>query len=42
MAAGYVGDAVKPAYSGNVVNEGIIDVNGEHSIGMYGTEEERL
>ena len=38
MAAGYVGDAVKPAYSGNVVNEGIIDVNGEHSIGMYGTE----
>ena len=38
MAAGYVGDVVKPAYSGNVVNEGIIDVNGEHSIGMYGTE----
>ena len=38
MAAGYVGDAVKPAYSGNVINEGIIDVNGEHSIGMYGTE----
>ena len=38
MAAGYVGDAVKPVYSGNVVNEGIIDVNGEHSIGMYGTE----
>ena len=38
MAAGYVGDAVKPAYSGNVANEGIIDVNGEHSIGMYGTE----
>ena len=38
MAAGYVGDAVKPAYPGNVVNEGIIDVNGEHSIGMYGTE----
>ena len=38
MAAGYFGDAVTPAYTGNVVNKGTINVNGEYSIGMFGTE----
>ncbi|NWO18662.1 autotransporter-associated N-terminal domain-containing protein [Leptotrichia sp. oral taxon 223] len=38
MAAGYFGDASTPAYTGNVVNKGTINVNGEYGIGMYGTE----
>ena len=38
MAAGYFGDPTTSSYTGNVVNKGIINVNGEHSIGMYGTE----
>ncbi len=38
MAAGYFGDKSTPAYTGNIVNKGIINVNGEYSIGMYGTE----
>jgi apoptosis inducing membrane protein len=38
MAAGYFGDAATPAYTGNIVNKGTINVNGEYSIGMYGTE----
>ena len=36
MAAGFIGDAKTPAYSGNIVNEGTINVTGKHSIGMYG------
>ena len=36
MAAGYVGDASTPAYTGNIVNEGTINVTGKDSIGMYG------
>ena len=36
MAAGYVGDATTPAYTGNIVNEGTINVTGKDSIGMYG------
>nr|WP_315047745.1 autotransporter-associated N-terminal domain-containing protein [uncultured Leptotrichia sp.] len=38
MAAGYYGDALAPAYTGNILNSGTINVNGENSIGMYGTE----
>ena len=38
MAAGYSGDATMPSYTGNIVNDGIINVDGQHSIGMYGTE----
>ena len=39
MAAGFNGDGnPAKAYTGNVVNEGTINVNGEYSIGMYGTE----
>ena len=37
MAAGYAGDAVTPAYTGNIVNEGTINVKGKNSLGMYGT-----
>ncbi|QQB73986.1 autotransporter-associated N-terminal domain-containing protein [Fusobacterium canifelinum] len=37
MAAGYVGDTSTPAYTGNIINNGTIKVNGEYSIGMYGT-----
>ena len=37
MAAGFVGDATTPAYTGNIVNNGTIDVTGKGSIGMYGT-----
>ena len=36
MAAGFIGDKKTPAYSGNIVNEGTINVTGKHSIGMYG------
>ena len=36
MAAGYVGDATTPAYTGNIENKGIINVVGPYSIGMYG------
>ena len=36
MAAGFVGDATTPAYTGNIVNEGTINVKGKDSIGMYG------
>ena len=36
MAAGYVGDATTPAYTGNIVNEGTINITGKDSIGMYG------
>ena len=36
MAAGFVGDAATPAYTGNIVNEGTINVKGKDSIGMYG------
>ncbi|BBM35681.1 autotransporter-associated N-terminal domain-containing protein [Pseudoleptotrichia goodfellowii] len=39
MAAGFNGDGnPAKAYTGSVINEGTINVNGEHSIGMYGTE----
>ena len=39
MAAGFNGDGIpSKAYTGNVVNEGTINVNGPYSIGMYGTE----
>ena len=39
MAAGFNGDGIPTkAYTGNVVNEGIINVTGPYSIGMYGTE----
>ena len=38
MAAGYYGDALSPAYTGNILNSGTINVTGENSIGMYGTE----
>ena len=38
MAAGYYGDASSPAYTGNILNSGTINVTGENSIGMYGTE----
>ena len=39
MAAGFNGDGnPAKAYTGNVVNEGTINVTGEYSIGMYGTE----
>ena len=37
MAAGYAGDATTPAYTGNIVNEGTINVKGKNSLGMYGT-----
>jgi len=36
MAAGYVGDATTPAYTGNIENKGTINVVGPYSIGMYG------
>ena len=43
MAAGFTPDAAeiaagKTPYSGNVVNNGTINVTGEYSIGMYGTD----
>ncbi|MFA1735893.1 autotransporter-associated N-terminal domain-containing protein, partial [Fusobacterium animalis] len=39
MAAGFNGDGnPAKAYTGNIVNEGTINVNGKYSIGMYGTE----
>ena len=39
MAAGFNGDNnPAKAYTGNIVNEGTINVNGKYSIGMYGTE----
>ncbi|MFG6053179.1 autotransporter-associated N-terminal domain-containing protein [Fusobacterium animalis] len=39
MAAGFNGDGnPAKAYTGNIVNEGTINVNGQYSIGMYGTE----
>uniref|UniRef100_UPI00300927D1 autotransporter-associated N-terminal domain-containing protein n=1 Tax=Fusobacterium nucleatum subsp. polymorphum TaxID=76857 RepID=UPI00300927D1 len=39
MAAGFNGDGnPAKAYTGTVVNEGTINVNGQYSIGMYGTE----
>ena len=39
MAAGFNGDGIpSKAYTGNVVNEGTINVTGPYSIGMYGTE----
>ena len=37
MAAGFNGNATTPAFTGKVVNEGTINVNGSASIGMYGT-----
>ena len=37
MAAGYAGDATTSAYTGNIVNEGTINVKGKNSLGMYGT-----
>ena len=38
MAAGFNGDGIpSKAYTGNVVNEGTINVTGPYSIGMYGT-----
>ncbi|BBM49369.1 autotransporter-associated N-terminal domain-containing protein [Leptotrichia wadei] len=36
MAAGYIGDATTPAYTGNIENKGTINVAGPYSIGMYG------
>ena len=36
MAAGFIGNKKTPAYSGNIVNKGTINVNGKDSIGMYG------
>ena len=39
MAAGFNGDNnPAKAYTGNIVNEGTINVTGQYSIGMYGTE----
>ena len=39
MAAGFNGDGnPAKAYTGSVINEGTINVNGKYSIGMYGTE----
>nr|WP_314388055.1 autotransporter-associated N-terminal domain-containing protein [uncultured Fusobacterium sp.] len=39
MAAGFNGDGnPAKAYTGSVINEGTINVNGPYSIGMYGTE----
>ena len=39
MAAGFNGDGnPAKAYTGTVVNEGTINVTGQYSIGMYGTE----
>ena len=39
MAAGFNGDGIpSKAYTGNVVNEGTINVTGPYSIGIYGTE----
>ena len=35
MAAGYIGDATHPASSGNIENNGNINVNGSYGIGMY-------
>ena len=35
MAAGYIGDANHPASSGNIENNGNINVNGSYGIGMY-------
>ena len=37
MAAGFAGDSKAPAMAGNAVNNGIIEVKGQHSVGMYGT-----
>ncbi len=41
MAAGFKGDAesipIKRPFSGNIINSGIINVNGKSSIGMYAT-----
>ncbi len=37
MAAGFNGDATTSAFTGNITNNGIIDVNGANSIGMYGS-----
>ena len=36
MAAGFIGNKKTAAYSGNIVNEGTINVTGKDSIGMYG------
>ena len=36
MAAGYIGDSSTLPYSGNIINEGTINVTGKDSIGMYG------
>ncbi|PIH02153.1 autotransporter-associated N-terminal domain-containing protein [Fusobacterium nucleatum] len=39
MAAGFNGDGnPAKAYTGNIINEGTINVTGQYSIGMYGTE----
>ncbi len=42
MAAGFKGDLnskpAKQSFSGNIINSGIINVNGKSSIGMYATE----
>ena len=35
MAAGYIGDTTHPASSGNIENNGNINVNGSYGIGMY-------
>ena len=39
MAAGFIGDEKTAAYTGNIVNEGTINVTGKDSIGMYGVGE---
>ena len=39
MAAGYIGDSSTPATTGNIENNGTINVNGKYSIGMYGVGE---
>ena len=36
MAAGFIGDKATPAYTGNIINNGTINVTGKESIGMYG------
>ncbi len=36
MAAGFIGDKATPAYTGNIINNGTINVTGKDSIGMYG------
>ena len=38
MAAGYIGDKTTLPTTGTIQNDGVIKVNGEYSIGMYGAK----